>query len=269
MTQATPQVGPSPAGPNPGAQQANIPLILIAVGLGLVTVVATNWYVHKIKTQVSEDMMTLYQLNRSVEPGDKLRERDVTPTQVPRSLRETYIEKLHCITSEDLTLKIGETFEQYGASGEFLTFDLLTPRSNAARSAVQPAQGKRSLTIPVDSDWTPRTLAPDDYVDISAVLNIPGRRTQDVLIMERVRVLGVGDRFIGSTDTGGRTRNSNTITIEVTAAEKSALVTIGRYAVNEEFILAERNKKDREETIDNASVNPEVLKLLGIKLETN
>lgn len=273
MTQAStpPAARPinSPPSPTSGARQANIPLILISVGLGLITVLATNWYVQKIKTQVSEDTMILYQLNRSVEPGDKLRERDVNPTRVPNSLKETYIDKLHCIPQEHLPNKIGQTFENYGSDGEFLTFDLFTPRGDAQATAVQPAEGKRSLTIPVNAEWTSKTLAPEDYVDISAVLNIPGRRTQDVLIMERVRVLGVGNRFAGSPDGTSRGRSSNSITIEVSPDEKSALVTIGRYAVDEQFVLVERNKKDREEKIESSTVNPEVLKMLGISVESN
>jgi Flp pilus assembly protein CpaB len=273
MTQANAQPaartpGSMPPPPGGTTQSANIPLILIAVGLGLVTVIATNWYIHKIKTQVASDMIVIYKLNRSVEPGDKLRDRDITPQKVPRSLQDSYVEGLGCITASDKANQIGQTFKRYAKASSFLTYELFTATGGAGGRNLQPREGKRSLTVPVDGDWTPRTLDPNDIVDISAVLNIPGRRTQDVLIMERVRVLGVGDRMLGSQGTG-RSRSISTVTIEVTPEEKSALVTIGRYAVDEEFILAERNQTDTDIKIDSGSINPDVLKMLGIKMDSN
>ncbi len=274
MTQATTQPAARPSGASPatsggggGAQQANIPLILIAVGLGLVTVIATNWYVHRVKTQVAADMIVVYKLNRSVEPGDKLRDRDVTPLRIPRTLQETYVEGLGAITRDALGNQIGQEFKRFAKSSSLLTFELFTRAGGGPGGDVQPREGMRSLTIPVNSEWTPRTLDPNDLVDISAVLSIPGQRTQDVLIMERVRVLGVGDRLIGSSDSGRR-RSLSTVTIETKPSEKSALVTIGRYAVDEEFILAERNQTDTDIQIDSGSVNPEVLRMLGIKMES-
>jgi len=274
MTQANAQAGGTrtpgsmPPPPGPTAQSANIPLILIAVGLGLVTVIATNWYIHKVRTQVEGDVIVVYKLNRSVEPGDKLRMRDVAPQQIPAKLQDS-IKEFGCITRDDLENQIGLTFKRYANASELLTYTLFTSYGGAGANQIEIDKGYRAVTLPINSEYSSRTIAPNSTVDIFAVLSIPGRRTQNVVVKERVRVLGVGNRMLGAEGKSRGGSSMSSLTIHVTNEEASALVTIGRYAVDEEFVAIERNPTDGDITIDTGSINPEVLKMLGIKMESN
>jgi Flp pilus assembly protein CpaB len=269
MTQADSSsgIGPGSAPPPPSGatERANVPLILISLGLGLVTVVATNWYVHRIKTQEAGDVVLVYKLSRTVEPGDTLRRRDLTEHRIPRA---QYDDSMGAVTAADLPIQLNQKFERYAKASSVLTHNLFTPPGRGTGDQIEPQDGKRSLNIPVNSEYTPRTLAPDDMVDIRAILKIPGERTGSKLLMERVRVLGVGDRLIGMQGGSGH-RSFNSVTIEVKPEEAAALTTIGRYAVDEEFILVERNRTDSTITIENASINPRVLQALGITMDTD
>jgi len=254
---------PQPLGRQPGPpQQANVPLIIIAVALGLITAIATNWYVQKIKSEQALNTVTVYQLNRSVEPGQTLRMDDLTEIQIPSQYEDVYVEGMGAITRDALTVQKDRKFQRYANTSSLLTWNLFTPPGQGGDEAVTLADGHRAVPIPVSKETAPAFLEPGMMVDINATLTPPGRKTQTMLIKERVRVIAVGGRTQVARD--ARSRPYNTITIEVTPEESRALSTIRRYAEDESFELAYRDSGDTQIEIESATVNPEVLRLLGL-----
>jgi len=263
MSQANAGGTPPPLGRQAGPpQQANVPLIIIAVALGLITVIATNWYVRKIQTQISMDMITVYKLNRSVEPGQTLRPADVTSIQIPTQFKDTYVDGMGAITEDALSVQADRKFQRYANTSALLTWDLFTPPGQGGAEAVNLADGHRAVPIPVSTETAPAFLEPGMTVDINATLTPPGRKTATMLIMERVRVIAVGGRTRAAPE--ARNRSYNTITIEVTPEESRALSTIQRYAEDQKFQILYRDSGDTQIEIESATVNPEVLRLLGL-----
>jgi Flp pilus assembly protein CpaB len=248
--------------PTPPQQQANVPLILIAVALGLITVIATNWYVQKVKAERDLNMVTVYRLTRSIEPGQKLRRDDVTDYQVPGEFKESVVEGMNMISGNELSAQLGEEFRRYANTNAPLTWDLFTPPGQGGAEAVELAAGHRAIPIPVSKETAPPFLEPGMMVDINATLTPPGRKTETRLIMERVRVIAVGGRTQAAPDS--RSRSYNTITVEVTPEESRALSTIRRYAEEERYEIVYRDSGETRIEIESGTIDPEVLRLLGL-----
>ncbi|MFA7236521.1 MAG: RcpC/CpaB family pilus assembly protein [Phycisphaeraceae bacterium] len=265
---------PPPRPPLPGGkprdQQINIPLILVAVALGLVTVIAWNWYIVDLKHTINTDTITLYRLKVSVEPGDTLRAKDLNEIQIPSALKDTYLEDIHAVTPIEIQQRYTDPrqptkFMQSARQGQLLTNDLLV--GGAASKRIEPASGKRAITLPVASEGAPPILDPNTFVDLSAVITPRGQRTQSMLVMERVKVLAVGDRTANSADTK-RVRSYNNITVEVTPDEAQQLATIQQFAAEQKFRIDIRNPADNNRKIYSEGVNPELLRALNLPVPT-
>jgi len=249
----------APAGRSGGAagpQGANIPLILVAVALGLVAVITTNWYIQRVKASIEADSVTVYRLNTTKEPGDRLRRDDVEATdvragmQLPNAVIGSDIDQL---TDDRLT----RTVNQNG----YLLWEHFAPQSTGGMR--EPAEGYRGFAIPVDSDTAPPMLRPDQMVDISANLALQGERPRNYLVMERVKVLAVGSQTTtGEERRGSRYRN---ITIQVRPEEARLLETIRQFTEDEEFTIAIRNAIDDDLEQLEGGIHDAVLNALGLE----
>lgn len=251
-------------------QQINIPLILVAAAMGLITVIAWSWYIAKLKHTINTDTITLYRMKVSVEPGETLKLKDLYEIQVPASLEKDFSEDVHAVRPSDLkTLyldpKNPTRFVQPARQSQLLTTDLIS--GSAASKRIEPASGKRAITIPVASEGAPPILDPNTFVDLSAVITPRGQRTQSMLVMERVKVLAVGDRTTNSADTK-RVRGYNNITVEVTPDEAQQLATIQQFAAEQKFRIDIRNPADNTRKIYSEGVNPELLRALNLPVPT-
>lgn len=263
MSQANAGGSPPPLGRQPAPpQQTNVPLIIIAVSLGLITGIGNYWYVQRIKSQQALNTITVYKLNRSVEPGQTLRREDVSEIKIPAQYEEVYVEGMGAITDKALSVQADRKFQRYANTSALLTWELFTRPGQGGAEAVNLADGHRAVPIPVSTETAPAFLEPGMTVDINATLTPPGRKTETMLIMERVRVIAVGGRTQPAPD--GRNRSYNTITIEVTPEESRALSTIQRYAEDEQFQILYRDSGDTAIEIESGTVNPDVLRLLGL-----
>jgi len=249
---------PSPQGSAP-SRRANVPLILVALGLGLVAVIANSVYINHIRSVQEGNKFTIYTLVRPVEPGDELRREDIKSVEMYERDREHYERGIGAITKEALSTKLGQAFTKYAESGQYLTYNLLTSESRTGSYELR--KGMRAHVLPIDRDTTPPILMPNDTVDIMAYLEPPSGRSQTYLIQERVRVLAVGERTAKSQ---GRSGSFSTVTIEVTPEQAQQLSTILRYAPDDAFQLNPRNPGDLQETL-NGEINPQVLNLLGLE----
>lgn len=265
----SPGSAPPPLGRAAGSnQRTNIPLILIAVGLGLVTVIAYQWQISKINEQISLNTITVYRLSRSVEPGDKLDpKRDLLPIKVPVQFREVYVDGMKAVTEGELS-GVQREFQRSAGTNALLSWELFSPPGVESGGAINLRDDRIAMQLRVTTDNAPPFLQPGNMVDIYAMLTPPGRKSQTYLIMERVKVIAVGART-EAVPTGGRSRSYSTITVEVTPEEFRALSTLKRYAEKNEFELAYRDLDNMKIEIDTETVNPEVLRLFGLPAITD
>lgn len=234
----------------------NMVLILIAVALGIVTIVLTNVYIVDIRKQVEGATETVYRLNRSIDVGDKLREQDLSPVVLPLTIVEDFGK---FITRKDLAAWKGEPLLQPARQGELLNFDMFTGRSTGGDLGI--TEGKVGCPIPVSSEGRPGALQPGMYVDIFAPVMVPGRGPKSMVVMERVRIFAVGNRTRDNSESRSGSSYGN-VTVEATPAEAQQLFTVQQWLGKSEFRLVVRNPGDTNVLIIDGGVNPELLKLI-------
>ncbi len=251
--------------PPPGAapsQKPNIPLILVALGLGLVAVIANTAYIHNIRSEKEANKFTIYLLQRSFAPGDELEREDLKPVEMYEEARPHYVEALKALTKDEVQTQIGQRFKRYANQNQFLTYDLFTDQPGIGDGSATPREGMVWRELPVDDDTTVSLIVPNSTVDIQAYLDPPSGKPQTYLILERVRVVAVG----GQTSASRKKRNFSKVTVEVEPVEANLLSTILRYSPDEEYELVLRNPNDLTPRLPDAadSINPRVLELLNL-----
>ncbi len=237
-------------------------LVLLSLILAVAAVVLLNGYVEWMRRQASEASFTVYRLNRSLRAGDTLTERDVDGVSVPMTFREAFND---AVTEDGLAARIGETLRRQANRNDILRHDLFTAPTTQA-FAQMITTGKRLVTIPVDRRSQPGYLRPGMFVDVEALFSGSGGATAVLPVLERVRVMAVGDWTLAdeqaSGDSGGPRRGYETISIEVSPQQATALAMIRELAVSD-FILFVRNPGATETPkIPTGGINPEVMDLL-------
>lgn len=273
-TNRTPSAATSGTGSRGAARPApqsspNITLILIALGLGLITIIVTNWYIHQIRTQVESQKITLYQLKRPMDPGDSLNVgRDLRPVQFPAppEVRSHYIDNLGALTPEEAENYNNQPLRRAANTNALLTADLFTPYRTGGSSELPLRDGYRGVTIEIDRNSAPPFLRPEMYVDLYGTLAIRGKGQSVSLIMEKVRVLAVGAET-SPTGTAGSRRGYSEITIELRPDEVKAIKTLAENLVDDDFTIALRNRTDDVLEIPTGSINPELAKAFNLQLE--
>jgi len=237
-------------------------LLMLAVVLGIVTVILLNVYVERIRSEANERSFRIYQLNLSVAPGYRLKDRDVVAVDVPERFRESFS---NAVDAVGLQIRIGDAFQRSASRGDILTYNLFTPVEGADEDRAI-ADGKRLVSLPINSQTVPGNLRPGMFVDIEAAF-ATGQQTAVVMpVMERVRVFAVGQLTESMAEaTTGRPRSIGgfrSITIEVEPLEATYLSMIAKRAVGE-FELHIRNPSDMTlAKIPDGGINPAVLKLV-------
>lgn len=245
------------------AQQnkGNATLVLVALALGVVTVILTGVHIHNIRQQTAEELVTVYVLNRAMSPGDKLKKKDLDERRVSKSSLEGWGKKL--ILTGQLGNWLDQPVKAHASENSYLTTLLFVPQQGDSMK-VTVSEGKRAYALPVNSRTAPTALDINDYIDIQAFITLPGQPPQSMLIMERVRVLQVGDRRV-PIEQVKRVTGYSTIMVEVEPQQARDLSTIRRY-MNEgrgEYEIVIRNPSDITRDPDlKGGINPKLLKII-------
>lgn len=236
--------------------QGNTTLIIVAVVMGVIVVALSNWYINSIRKQVNQATITIYKLNKPVEPGDKFRsDRDVAKVIVPKSLADGFSDALR---EKDLSAWHNQPFKQPARENDLLTMRLFVESGGIDGSL--PEEGMAAVPLPVSSKNAPGVLRPGMRVDIIATLTQEGRLPQAIPVMRNVRVRAVGTR----TDGGSERRGSySSITVQVTPKEAVQLLTVSDFVGKDGFHVIVRNPADDD--VDFVGVNKEVLKIVGLE----
>lgn len=254
MNEANPVARPPQSGSSPT-------LIIVAVVLGLVTVVLTNFYINMVRKDVEGRSMHVYRLNRTLEPGERLNVyKDLIPLSVSDKFRESMDAMSVIITNPgDLPVNYhDQPVTRRVNQSEFLSPSFFTGTGKTVD--YQVTQGKRGTPLEINSRNAPGLLRPGMYIDISAEFTVPGKKVpQAMRIMERVKVIAVG--AVTDESAGNRRINFNTITVETEPAEDLALLTIAKFVGKDGFDISIRNPTDMDARI---GVNKQVLGLLGL-----
>lgn len=240
-------------------------LVVIALALAVAAVIAVNVYVEMIRKQVEQSSFKVYKVTRSIRPGDRLKDRDVQEVNVPTSFQQAFTE-LGAVSETDMKTRLSENrpLERPINQGEILLFSHFNPPEGQYND-LQITQGKRLVSLPVNSRTVPGNLRPGMYVDIEAPFSSGGPMPVTMPVLERVKIMAVGTRTLTDESGGDRPRSGgsyNSISFEVDPYQAADLSMIERIAMGE-FEIYIRNPQDTSTPkIRTGGINPDVLDLL-------
>jgi Flp pilus assembly protein CpaB len=248
----------------PQNPQSGTRLVVIAVAVAVVAVILMNVYVSMARREAREGEFIVYRLNRAVQAGDRLNERDVEAVAVPQRFRSAFA---NAVDADGLTTRVGSAFERAANSSDVLTYDLfVAPEGDELDRLV--GRDMRLVALQVNSSSLPGTLRPGMFVDIEAPFASQGALPNVLPVMERVKVLAVGRRSVvdqssgSGSSRGGSMGSYSTISIEVTPQQATELSMVQKIAAGD-FELHLRNPGDMgTPKIPTGGINPEVLRLV-------
>ncbi len=250
------------ATPNTQAPPGSNRLIIIAAVVAVAAVIVVNLYVAMIKRNIAEDRFTVYRLTTTLQPGDKLSEKDVEAVPMPKSYSksfEGFVVEESGRGNASLTAYIGTPIEKIAKRNQFLVFDMFNnPNDTELDTRIDP--NMRLIALPVNARTLPGSLVPGMSVDIEA--QFPGGVVNILPILENVEVFAVGTRSIADEETRrGRDRFDN-ISIQVTPEEATLLAKIKKMVIGD-FEIQLRNPNDNTTPkIPEGGINPQVLRLI-------
>ena len=241
------------------SQGGSVKLVAVSFILALITVVLTNIYINRIREQVSAATFTVYELTRSVQPGDTFAATDVREKIVPLEFRDSFD---RAIQPSEISTWYGQRIRRSASQSEIVTFEMFSSTLNKRQMDKIP-RGMRWISVPINGRSAP-IIRPDVKVDLVAVFEVRGQTERVALtVMENIRVIAVGQRT--AEDENSRTRTSNTITIQVTDEEANDMITIQDFLGESVFTLVIRGTLDTDVKIVGGGINPRVKQLVGIE----
>ena len=249
----------------PSAPQGNMTLVVVAVIVALVAVVLINLYLVSQGKERAEDEVSVFFLNRTVEPGDKLKWDDIDEKRIPRRYEDAFGKAVRDRNFLDNKIKGKVPVSRIIPRGSVLMFAQFTGEDGSA-GLLRPHRGMRLGALPVNSRTVPGSIQPGVIVDIEAPFGVGGKIPKVLTVMERVRVKAVGTRTIDEQrEEGGRRRamrSFRTITIEIEPMEATYLSMIERLAVGEFDLHLRDTADDGYPKTGRPGINPQVLRLL-------
>lgn len=245
--------------PPPG----NPRLVIVAVIVAIAAVVLVNVYIGMIRAASRPGAITVFRLNVSVRPGDKLYARDVTAVKVDKRFADAFKNAVKA-NDRGQPFRLGTTFQRRAGMNDILTYNLFEPpEQNRLDLTIDP--GMRGVALTVNSQKLPGDIQPGMYVDLQAPFRNRNGAEPVLPVMERVKVLLVGSQSVLDQREPGNARavtNYSTITVEVTPEQALELSQIQHLAAGG-FEINLRNPGDESTPgIPGGGINPEILRRL-------
>jgi len=262
---------------HPTTRGRQVPLwvaVLVVFGAVVVTAVITTGFTTALEVAredaIADDAVTIFRLKVDRDRNDILAASDVEAIEIPRD----YIDVFGLDAVRESPTVVGQPAVGTGMvlstsvrKGELLRDGMFSQNENN-RMGLDLEPGHRLFTLPINTENQPPHLAPDDYVDLYAnVLRRTG--TQAVLVMERVPVRLVNSPRIDTSSGSPQSRSDryDKITIEIDREQVQQLADIQSRVAGNEFIVVICGPSEGPATIhtlEEGTVNPEVLTLLGL-----
>ncbi len=246
---------------------SNTKMLVIAFVLALAAVIMVILYTQMVRAQTAVETITVFTLRRSVEPGDMLdRTRDIREVRVPKGLEDAVNLALNpVIGDEALRGELDRPVQRSARSGTLLTYPLF--RGDADRDRLIPDDGRVHTEIPIMPRYAPGTLRQESFINIHAPFPSEGGGPLRMIpVLERVRVVMVGQVRTEDVDGARGGRAFQNITIDIDQVDEVALENIKRITRDYgEFAVTVRSGgRDRrwDARPGQLQINPDVIDLL-------
>lgn len=255
--------------PASNADPGSTRLIFMAIALALVAVIVTNVYIASIRRDVEMRSFDVFVLTRTVKPGDKFKADDFATQHVPERFKKNFM-ALGAVLEEKTLATYVETerFERAAQEGALLTHALFTSES-AGLLDVTIDPGHRYMDLPVNGRLVPAGIRPGVDVDIEATIHTGEGVPRVLLVVEKVKVVGVDRQTIVAETTAtaaSRHRRISKITIQVKPEQGTQLSMVEKI-MSGDFELRLRHPSDNQLrlSVPPGEINPIVLDLIGTK----
>ncbi len=177
----------------------NKTLLVVSVLLGLLAAGLFYAYDWRMRKKLTGDVVTVLRWKRSLRRGDLVALSDIEEV----TLRKQIAGELRgVITRRDRTLLEGGNVHLARDVRKYdfvLLNDILgAPLDSPSRDL---GEGMRAVTLRVDPNMTPGDmLRVNDRVDVVSLVSFPGRPLRSYVILENVRVKGIGGRSANPED---------------------------------------------------------------------
>lgn len=245
----------------PGKPGGNTALLAVAISLGVVAALANIYYLNAQAERFRTETFTVYRVTRSFDAGEKIKMKDLSTDQLPKTVEESFA---NAVPKESIENYLNIPLRRPIRQSEILTWDVFTGTSTSEDMGIR--SGYAAVGLPVNKETAPISLEPNAYIDITAMVRAPGKEPTPMLILEKVRVVQVGNRVAGDEiDSRRRLSSYSQVMVEVKPEEDLTLKALRNYMDDYEFDIRMRYPGDDLTQIKTGGVNPEVLALLGSK----
>jgi len=257
------QVPPIQATNNP---QGSTKLVFVAMALAIVAVVLYNASIAYVRKQVDQAQFKVFKLAQPVRVGERLQKKYLKPIMVPKTSEfMDAMKQLKVIDETTILTRLNSKewkLKRSANEGQLVTHDLYDEKDDLLGSRIR--EGYCEVSLPVTGKSV-GALRRGVLVDINAPLHRGGTIAESVLVMERVKVVGLGLQSLRE-DTSGNSqmRSFSTITVEVKPDVARSLSNLQRLMGGEfEFELHLRNPTDESDRKTRADeIHPDVMKHL-------
>lgn len=209
-------------------------LLLLAVFFGFLAFVLSYSHLNAEKKKIMSDAETVYliQMLNNKTAGEEIFKEDLGKIEVKRTRND--IESSREIPWHLASNVIGRKLENSISKGKTLQdtdLQVISQRNGGFTSVVR--KGYRAVSVPVDATSSVNNLIqPQDNVDVIGTFRFPDLKGDSALdtvtltILQNVKVLAVGNRYVGyQADPEGTSRNNyNTVTLMLLPHEVEMVV---------------------------------------------
>ncbi len=168
---------------------ANKKLLLTGIVLAVIVVVLYNVQVARIRATSRGKTVELLRLARDMQPGQKIRSKDLEAVEVPQQ----FLEGLdNYIKAENIDYAITSTLQQPVIKGRWLMYEhTVNPEKSNPSARISPNMVTYTLTI--DPRRSPgEILRVGDRVSILGMLQVNNKPLQAYRIIEDLKVIEIG-----------------------------------------------------------------------------
>lgn len=203
-------------------------LLYTGIGLGLLSVILLNVYLWS-----SQQSFTLLRFKQPLKKGEKISERAIERIGIPKNFGSVLKE---AVLAQDKDWVVGKSLLRDVATGDFLLYSHISAAPDEDFDK-KLDKNKRALSIQVTSETgVSGFIEPGSFVDIVATIAQPGggqtARIATKTILQKVKVLAVGDRFLKRRISGPETERlgSTTVTLELTPLQVEKVIFAQQHA---------------------------------------
>ncbi|HOF17401.1 MAG TPA: RcpC/CpaB family pilus assembly protein [Phycisphaerae bacterium] len=166
-------------------------LLLTALALGAVVVILYNYHIAAVRMEARGDNVVVLRYTRLMNPGEKIAEKEIEEVEIPRWVARGMA---NVVEKKDKEAILDKNVNQRVSKGDYVYWTHTT-RDDGTRPSTLIAEGMVAFPVQINPLESPGTiLRAGDRVTLIGRLNVEGQPEKSYVIVQAVKVLGVGGK---------------------------------------------------------------------------